>query len=127
MWVRDILAYDSWGSLNNYNEFNVIVQLIKIKKITIVILKIALLLVYIVFDCQKHHLLKAACGFKLRNFYRRNVVKILNDQQSYVNKLEQVYIIVVLYKIGSQNFPDHCTEVIMITFTKWFNLTYHKG
>lgn len=127
MLVRDILAYDSWGSLNNYNEFNVIVQLIKIKKITIVILKIALLLVYIVFDCQKHNLLKAACGFKLRNFYRRNVVKILNDQQSYVNKLEQVYIIVVLYKIGSQNFPDHCTEVIMITFTKWFNLTYHKN
>lgn len=127
MLVRDILAYDSWGSLNNYNDFKVIVQLIKIKKITIVILKIALLLVYIVFDCQRHHLLKAACGFKLRNFYRRNVVKILNDQQSYVNKLEQVYIIVVLYKIGSQNFPDHCTEVIMITFTKWFNLTYHKN
>lgn len=127
MLVRDILAYDSWGSLNNYNEFKVIVQLIKIKKITIVILKIALLLVYIVFDCQRHNFLKAACGFKLRNFYRRNVVKILNDQQSYVNKLEQVYIIVVLYKIGSQNFPYHCTEVIMITFTKWFNLTYHKG
>lgn len=127
MLVRDILAYDSWGSLNNYNDFKVIVQLIKIKKITIVILKIALLLVYIVFDCQRHNLLKAACGFKLRNFYRRNVVKILNDQQSYVNKLEQVYIIVVLYKIGSQNFPDHCTEVITITFTKWFNLTYHKN
>lgn len=127
MLVRDILAYDSWGLLNNYNDFKVIVQLIKIKKITIVLLKIALLLVYIVFDCQRHNFLKAACGFKLRNFYRRNVVKILNDQQSYVNKLEQVYIIVVLYKIGSQNFPDHCTEVIMITFTKWFNLTYHKN
>lgn len=32
MLVRDILAYDSWGSLNNYNDFKVIVQLIKIKK-----------------------------------------------------------------------------------------------
>lgn len=93
MLVRDILAYDSWGSLNNYNEFNVIVQLIKIKKITIVILKIALLLVYIVFDCQKHNLLKAACGFKLRIFYRRNVVKILNDQQSYVNKFKLLLFI----------------------------------